>query len=347
MSFRKRRRPTPFYKIPPPFSPMAGDYAELHQSGTSPWCAMMQVAADDTYDDYVICRGFDPRILKFVDYASGDANKPGISVAKPFGKRTTGTYEIGEIYPAFLPTQGHTELNEFKQGPYFPPSPVAVKWRVGQNPGVVTGGLDGGQPENLTDEIGILYDHNGKVVNWLLIDSKAGDDHFLFTLSEDMGATEGLAEIRSMDDATQVEASAEVKNTLGDFSHLKSGERGICVKSGGIYYAVHPEGGGTIEFLVDSATTISDTASPYYGMRELTVTIISPPCNRTSLHLTSAKVYEHDPQCLAGDETDAALEGRKDTAFEGVFQDQSSGASAGDLTPCHWVLQGLCCPPEA
>jgi hypothetical protein len=67
---------------------------------------MMQVAADDTYDDYVICRGFDPRILKFVDYASGDANKPGISVAKPFGKRTTGTYEIGEIYPAFLPNAG-------------------------------------------------------------------------------------------------------------------------------------------------------------------------------------------------------------------------------------------------
>lgn len=243
---------------------MAGDYAELHQSGKSPWCAMMQVAADDTYDDYVICRGFDPRILKFVDYASGDANKPGISVAKPFGKRTTGTYEIGEIYPAFLPTQGHTELNEFKQGPYFPPSPVAVKWRVGQNPGVVTGGLDGGQPENLTDEIGILYDHNGKVVNWLLIDSKAGDDHFLFTLSEDMGATEGLAEIRSMDDATQVEASAEVKNTLGDFSHLKSGDRGICVKVDGVYYSVHPEGGAvgvTITLTADIAGTMGATAT--------------------------------------------------------------------------------------
>lgn len=103
--------------------------------------------------------------------------------------------------------------------------------------------------------------------------------------------------------------------------------------------------GGVIEFLVDSATTISDSSSPYYGMRELTVTIISPPCDRKNLHLTSAKVYEHDPQCLAGDETDLALVGRKGTAFEGVFQDQSSGAEAGDLTPCHWVLQGLCCPP--
>lgn len=103
-------------------------------------------------------------------------------------------------------------------------------------------------------------------------------------------------------------------------------------------------GGGTIEFTITSATTISNTSSPYDGMRELTVTIISPPCGRTNLHLTSAKVYEHDPQCLTSDETDAALVGRKGTAFEGVFQDQSSGASAGDLTPCHWVLQGLCCP---
>jgi len=102
--------------------------------------------------------------------------------------------------------------------------------------------------------------------------------------------------------------------------------------------------GGTIEFLIDSATTISNSSSPYDGMRELTVTIISPPCDRTNLHLESVKVYEHDPQCLTSDETDAALEDRKGWAFEGVFQDQSSGASAGDLTPCHWVLQGLCCP---
>lgn len=133
---------------------------------------MMQVAAEDTYDDYVICRGFDPRILRFIDYAEGDANKPGISVAKPFGKRTAGTYEIAEVYPALLPTQGNSGFDDFRQVVYTPPSPVAVNWRVGQNPGKVTGGgLEGGQPEELTDTIEILYDHNGKVVNWLLIDS--------------------------------------------------------------------------------------------------------------------------------------------------------------------------------
>ena len=161
--FRKRRRPTPGFKIPSPYNPIQGEHANLRQDGVSPFCAMMQIIAADTYDNYVICRGFDPRILKFVE---------NVSVAKPFGKRKPGTYQIGEIYPTFLPTQGNTLFGDFRNVTYFPPSPIDVKWRVGQNPGVVTGGgLDGGQPAELSDEIEILYDHNGKVINWLLIDS--------------------------------------------------------------------------------------------------------------------------------------------------------------------------------
>lgn len=175
MAFRKRRRPTPGFKVPNPFNPIQGENASLRQDGTSPFCAMMQVAATDTHADFVICRGFDPRILRFIDYAAGNANKPGISVAKPFGKRVIGMYHVGEIYPALLPTQGNANFTDFRQVTYVPPSPVGVKWRVGQNPGVVTGGLDGGQPASLANTIGILYDHNGKVVNWLLIDSSGGD----------------------------------------------------------------------------------------------------------------------------------------------------------------------------
>lgn len=171
---RRRRHPTPDFGIPNPFSPIQGENANLRQDGTSPHCAMMQVAATDTYANYVICRGFDTRILRFIDYAAGDANKPGVSVAKPFGKRKTGIYKIGEIYPALLPTQGNADFIDFKLVTYTPPSPVAVNWRVGQNPGVVTGGLDGGQPANLSETIGILYDHRGKVVNWILVDS-SGD----------------------------------------------------------------------------------------------------------------------------------------------------------------------------
>jgi len=183
--FRKRRRPTPGFKIPSPFNPMQGEQANLRQDGTSPLCAMMQIAAEDIYDDYVICRGFDTRILRFVDYAAGNANKPGIMVAKPFGKRVVGTYTIAEVYPAFLPTQGNAGFSDFRQVVYTPPSPSTVNWRVGQNPGKVTGGgLEGGQPKELTDTIEILYDHNGKVVNWLLIDSapSAGSACIEFTI---------------------------------------------------------------------------------------------------------------------------------------------------------------------
>lgn len=167
--FRRRKMATPGFGHVP-YNPMHGGQANLRQDGTFPFCAMMQVAAADTYDDYVICRGFDPRILRFVDYESGNADKPGISVAKPFGNRTTGRYQIAEVYPAMLPTQGNSGFADFRQVIYTPPSPSAVDWRVGQNPGVVTGGLTGGQPDQLTDPIEILYDHNGKVVNWLLLD---------------------------------------------------------------------------------------------------------------------------------------------------------------------------------
>lgn len=105
-------------------------------------------------------------------------------------------------------------------------------------------------------------------------------------------------------------------------------------------------GGGftRIEFEVTAATTISDTNSPYDGMRKLTVTVIGPSCNEPGLHNEEVDVYEHEPLCLTGDETDLALVGRKGWAFKGVHQDMSSGASIGDLTPCHFVLDGLCCP---
>lgn len=549
---------------------------------------MMQIAAEDTYDDYVICRGFDPRILKFIDYEEGNANKPGISVAKPFGKRATGAYQIAEVYPALLPTQGNAGFSDFRQVVYTPPSPIAVQWRLGQNPGVTVGGLDGGQPSALTDEIEMLVDHNGRSINWLLIDSGGGDDHYLFTMLEDMGVSDGEAEIRTMDDVDQVEAVADVVNTLGDFSHLLETSRGICTKVNGVYYAVHPEGGvsggvvftltadmagsvaatatatvvvsgvsgvsvsdsitvyntgqkkswtgalgwavkigdqywaaelnqypirslvvfdadthtfspvatyqgkvadqdtisvssmvatttypfsfvpsplptitnpfnlialngdrgmvtyneqadefqlaevypqekrrvafkltadmttvtifnttsylptesreftsgemphlpsppvdaiydplklivdgkngdegvieysyrsevwqvtsfrkrdfGRIEFIVDDAEEISDTGSAFDGMVHLTVTIIGPSCNRTVLIGETVDVYEHPPTCLVGDEDLGDLVGRKGFAYEGIFADQSSGAAEDDVTPCHWVLDGLCCP---
>jgi len=99
-----------------------------------------------------------------------------------------------------------------------------------------------------------------------------------------------------------------------------------------------------IEFIVVSATTISDTASPYNGMRKLVVTVKSPSCNASGIHGDTVDVYEHQPACLTADEADEDLVDRKGWAYQGVHQDMSSGADTGDLTPCHYVLDGLCCP---
>lgn len=177
--FRKRLRATPHFKIPPPFSPITGEYANLRTDGIMPYCAMMQVAEEDDYEDYVICRGFDPRIQKFIDYEAANVNKPGISVAKPYGSRRTKMYNVGEIYPAFLPIQG-TQV-------FTSPSPIAVDWRLGQNPGVVEDGSGeiGGQPSALSDTVESLVDHNEKVINWMLISSNGGD-LIRFKLTEDL-----------------------------------------------------------------------------------------------------------------------------------------------------------------
>ena len=148
-----------------PYSQTRGQHADLRSEGVFPYCAMMQVAAADTYTDYVICRGFDIRRRKFVDYESGNADKPGISVAKPFGSRYASLYTIGEVYPAVLPTQ-------MSDG-YVPPSPTDVDWRVGQNPGTAPDAGDGGHPQDLDDSIEQLTDHNNLVINWLLLGAPA------------------------------------------------------------------------------------------------------------------------------------------------------------------------------
>lgn len=157
MVIRKRRQPTPHFKLPPPFQPITGEQAALRTFGVSPYCAMMQVAATDTHDNYLLCRGFDIRIAKFVNYDAADlANNPGIPVAKPYACRQTGVYEVGQIYAAFLPLQTGA------------PSPASVPWRVGQNPGVAA--VTTGQPADLTETVEILYTDDGQVINWSLVE---------------------------------------------------------------------------------------------------------------------------------------------------------------------------------
>lgn len=75
----------------------------------------------------------------------------------------------------------------------------------------------------------------------ILIQTENQTDHFLFTLASNMGTIGALATISSLDDTALIGSSELVINTLNDFSHLKSGDRGICVRAGNVYYAIHPE----------------------------------------------------------------------------------------------------------
>jgi len=125
---------------------MTGKHAPLAIPGEFPCCAMMQVAAEDTHDDYVVCRGYDPRHKRFFDYVQGDADKAGIAVGKPYGSRRLGAYVVGQIFPAFIPLT-----------------------RIGQTPGVAA--VSAGHPAGLDEVVNILYDENARPINWLLLDT--------------------------------------------------------------------------------------------------------------------------------------------------------------------------------
>ena len=234
MTFRKRRRPAPRFGIPPPYNPIDGTHATLHeQQGTFPYCAMMQVAAEDEYDDYVVCRGFDTRMLKFVDYEEGNSAKPGISVAKPFDSRSAGTYDIGQVFPAFLPIQGTEQ--------YTPPSPTAVPWRVGQNPGASTDL----HPDDLDDPIVAIQDYNGKYVNWMLIEGGGAPIKWAKlngTLSAGAGEKVSATEYK-LDEADSWEAGKQIDDVyapplLAENDTISSGEWVLIAKMGGKWFVI-------------------------------------------------------------------------------------------------------------
>ena len=63
---------------------------------------------------------------------------------------------------------------------------------------------------------------------------------YLYTLTAAMGSGSGTATIRTLADDTEIATSQTVVDTLGLFNGLAVGQRGICVKSGGDYYAIGP-----------------------------------------------------------------------------------------------------------
>ena len=101
------------------------------------------------------------------------------------------------------------------------------------------------------------------------------------------------------------------------------------------------EYGKRIFFTVDSAATALST-SPYYGKMILTVTIVATESSPVFIG-TNVDVVDWSA-CLAYAETTAAVVDREGWAFWGIAASLEAGAPSGELTPYHWILDGLCCP---
>lgn len=164
---RSRASEAPYFDIPTPRNPVDGEYAKLSIRGIYPHTALMQVAAEDTHDNYVICRGFDTRYSRFFDYVEGDAYKKGIAVAKPYGVRGTYPYSVGEIYAAFLPVY---QFKDMTQGNH--------------NPGKAA--TSTGHPADLDEEIEFLQKDDEEVyLNWMFVEgSGTGTELTEFCLAE-------------------------------------------------------------------------------------------------------------------------------------------------------------------
>lgn len=137
---RKRATPAPAFRQPQPFNPITGQFSKIGPSGgVLSYCAMMQVIEEDTHDDYLVCRGFDPHTQKF--YSS-------LPVAKPYGLRGQFPYEVAQVFPA-----------------------IKARTAMGRTPGVSSKTV--GHPADLSEELEILYDDSGVAVEFLLLDSAA------------------------------------------------------------------------------------------------------------------------------------------------------------------------------
>jgi hypothetical protein len=157
--------------------------------------------------------------------------------------------------------------------------------------------------------------------------------------------------VRMLTEGTTVTCGDMWQPDIGEFAVIPGGSMFSAVGEDDIETDVMRAfilggGGGSgskIFFEVDSAA-IAGTSSPYNGKMILTVTIILAPCDQPSLIDTTVDVVDWST-CLANAETTLAVVGREGWAFRGIGHSLKSGDPSGTLTPCHWALDGLCCPP--
>lgn len=136
MVLKRKRALAPYFKVPQPLNPLTGQRAPIGNPVDLTRIAMVQVSDEDTHDNYVVCRLFDPECGKLLF---------DVPVAKTYGTRGTFPYRIGEVYPAAKP-----------------------RTRLGDNAGVAS--TSTGHPADLDEEVEMLVDDDNNPVAWLLLD---------------------------------------------------------------------------------------------------------------------------------------------------------------------------------
>lgn len=310
MTTRKRRNPTPGMLMPPPYQPITGERATLNVPGMSPYCALMQVAAEDTHDDYVVCRGYDTRFKRFFDYDATDlANKPGIAVAKPYSRRVSGSYQVAEVFPAVLPLA-----------------------RMGQNPGVAANSK--GHPGDLDEEVEILYDENDVAINWMLLDAGTSRRHFELKDAHTPGAT-STAYNQDWDGANWV-ADADTEFLVTDVKEIYRG------RAKAAYAAPHDAGSlGTAVFNHETLRWEMEWLQPHalriYGLTKVAVAAVDGTFGIDGHHVmqpSGSIIVDQDPN---GDIT-------IQNTFACVADENGKVEASWDENDAHWKGDAIACP---
>jgi hypothetical protein len=136
----------------PPFDPYKQPFHGLAHDVGMTRVPMMQVIEEDIYQNYVVCRGYDPDHKKFFNR---------LYVAKPYGQRgQTGIYAVGEVHPA-----------------------VKAITRLGLTPGVARDTV--GHPADLDEQVDKLTSADQEStdsvvtdISWMFIGSSGSTSYF-------------------------------------------------------------------------------------------------------------------------------------------------------------------------
>ena len=161
------------------------------------------------------------------------------------------------------------------------------------------------------------------------------------------GTSQGGRLVRAIKESGTSTAGEKWNPVIGDWTieqddsgrFVMAGDDDIDTDVARVFIGNGSSGGASIEYEIISTSTPS--SGPYTGLKVASVTVMGAPCSRSSLIGTTVDVVDHSG-CIF-DLTSEELAGAWGWASERVFESLASGASPGELTPCHWSADNRCC----